>query len=73
MFKGSVRRHLHDSPAFEAQGMTLPQIGERTAAFPSCAEADGNGGALVALDNALHVEWNDPHGTSIASQNERMP
>jgi hypothetical protein len=54
--KGCVSRHFHDLPVREAQCMTLPQIGERTAAFPLCAEVHGNGSALVALDDALHVE-----------------
>src|SRR5215211_4355979 len=56
LFKGGVSRGLHDPPVFEAQDMTLPQIGEHTAAFPLCAEAEGDGGALVALDDALHFE-----------------
>ncbi|HLM32950.1 MAG TPA: hypothetical protein VK285_02695 [Gaiellaceae bacterium] len=53
--------------------MTLPQLGEHAAFFPSCAEMEGDGSAFVALHAALHVKVERLPWDEHRFQNERIP
>src|SRR4051812_29744173 len=51
-----VGRRLHGSTMSEPEGMALPEIRAHAAALPSHTKVDGDGRAVLALDDPLHVE-----------------